>query len=480
MEKNLIETVADLVMFADSEAALVGMGVARGDAAGLWGRLEPLGNLAKAKVWLSAEGDGAAKDISEDSTDIGEAPLDDLYDRFTTGDDNAQGEAAEADEVVDEEADSVGSTAPQTTGSYMADLGGKNDPRLGWGALAEGSDGTDLFAETKKVTTKTKKSATATVSKVQKQHDDVATAAKAKQDKAANVKREQKRQQELLEERKRIKKEEADKKRAEIAASASAAKAASLLDGPERKTISGKQARASANRLSQSSKPAGAGASRRDQIAKSTGRKREFVGEESFENGSKTRVGGFGSSVPSRHTPTKTVPRNALRAKAPSMLERGGGQPKWWAGLILCPICKLPETGAACRASCGGVGMQSWVPHGAATPTRKTLRKSSPKRPRAPSPERETYKLERKVAPAEDTALRGAKRKLRALSYGPKGQDPVKLFQHFDRDNSGELSLAEFKQAVRKGGHLSAASLSDHDLERLFTGKFARLFINAA
>ena len=64
--------------------------------------------------------------------------------------------------------------------------------------------------------------------------------------------------------------------------------------------------------------------------------------------------------------------------------------------------------------------------------------------------------------------LRAAKRKLRSLSYGPKGQDPTKLFNHYDRDNSGELNFQEFKAAVRKGGHLSAAMLSDRDLKQLF------------
>lgn len=61
-----------------------------------------------------------------------------------------------------------------------------------------------------------------------------------------------------------------------------------------------------------------------------------------------------------------------------------------------------------------------------------------------------------------------AKRKMRSMSYGSKGQDPRKLLSHYDRDNSGELDWSEFKAAVRKGGHVSAATLSDELLRKLF------------
>ena len=61
------------------------------------------------------------------------------------------------------------------------------------------------------------------------------------------------------------------------------------------------------------------------------------------------------------------------------------------------------------------------------------------------------------------------KRKLKALSYGMKGQDPRKLFGHYDRDNSGELEFAEFKSAVRKGGHVAPQVCSDAQLRKLFS-----------
>ena len=38
-----------------------------------------------------------------------------------------------------------------------------------------------------------------------------------------------------------------------------------------------------------------------------------------------------------------------------------------------------------------------------------------------------------------DRKLAGAKRKLQAMSYGASGQDPSKLFAHYDRDNNGVL-----------------------------------------
>ena len=60
-------------------------------------------------------------------------------------------------------------------------------------------------------------------------------------------------------------------------------------------------------------------------------------------------------------------------------------------------------------------------------------------------------------------------RKLKALSYGAKGQDPAKLFSHYDIDNDGELSFHEFKNAVRKGGHVGPNACSDAQLKRLFS-----------
>lgn len=58
--------------------------------------------------------------------------------------------------------------------------------------------------------------------------------------------------------------------------------------------------------------------------------------------------------------------------------------------------------------------------------------------------------------------------KLRSLSYGTSGQDPVKLFRRFDRRNRGGLDQREFGLAVRKGGALTRSQMSDTDLRLLF------------
>jgi len=65
--------------------------------------------------------------------------------------------------------------------------------------------------------------------------------------------------------------------------------------------------------------------------------------------------------------------------------------------------------------------------------------------------------------------MAAARKKLQSLSYGPKGQDPKKLFSHYDRDNSGHLDFNEFRNAVRRGGHLTPSMLSDGDLRKLFS-----------
>lgn len=60
------------------------------------------------------------------------------------------------------------------------------------------------------------------------------------------------------------------------------------------------------------------------------------------------------------------------------------------------------------------------------------------------------------------------RKKLQSMSYSTHGQDPRKLFSHFDRDNSGALELDEFKSAVRKGGQLTHSDITDAELRRLF------------
>ena len=58
--------------------------------------------------------------------------------------------------------------------------------------------------------------------------------------------------------------------------------------------------------------------------------------------------------------------------------------------------------------------------------------------------------------------------RLRSQSYGTGGQDPVKLFRHFDRKNRDGLDQREFGLAVRKGGALTRSQMSDTELRLLF------------
>ena len=71
------------------------------------------------------------------------------------------------------------------------------------------------------------------------------------------------------------------------------------------------------------------------------------------------------------------------------------------------------------------------------------------------------------VEPAKIAAL---KQKLKAHSYGQTGQNPNKLFKHFDRDSTGALEFDEFKAAVRKVGHMTYRQMSDKELHKLFKG----------
>jgi Ca2+-binding EF-hand superfamily protein len=57
--------------------------------------------------------------------------------------------------------------------------------------------------------------------------------------------------------------------------------------------------------------------------------------------------------------------------------------------------------------------------------------------------------------------LESLRQRMKAHSYGQSGQDPRKLFQHFDRDNTGELGFEEFKAAVRKVGRMTIKQITD-------------------
>ena len=57
---------------------------------------------------------------------------------------------------------------------------------------------------------------------------------------------------------------------------------------------------------------------------------------------------------------------------------------------------------------------------------------------------------------------------LKRMSYSFGGQDPRRLFETYDRDNSGDLDFKEFSNAVRKGGGVTRMVMSDKDLVKLY------------
>lgn len=73
-----------------------------------------------------------------------------------------------------------------------------------------------------------------------------------------------------------------------------------------------------------------------------------------------------------------------------------------------------------------------------------------------------------KALGGSDRMLIQIKQNLRGASYNKGGQDPQKLFQYYDKDNSGDIDRWEFRQAIRKGGRVTPAMMSDDELERLF------------
>eukprot|EP01044_Picomonas_judraskeda_P002122 COSAG03_NODE_142_length_11687_cov_11.710131_9_plen_1477_part_00 len=68
----------------------------------------------------------------------------------------------------------------------------------------------------------------------------------------------------------------------------------------------------------------------------------------------------------------------------------------------------------------------------------------------------------------EPPGVATVRKKLSALSYGAGGEDPVKLFSHFDRDNSGTLDFGEFRSAIRRGAQITVAKMSDAELRKVF------------
>jgi Ca2+-binding EF-hand superfamily protein len=64
--------------------------------------------------------------------------------------------------------------------------------------------------------------------------------------------------------------------------------------------------------------------------------------------------------------------------------------------------------------------------------------------------------------------LKLLRQKLGAAAYAIGGIDVEKLYQHYDRDSSGELDFEEFRRAVRKDVGMTARDVPDDELYEMF------------
>lgn len=68
----------------------------------------------------------------------------------------------------------------------------------------------------------------------------------------------------------------------------------------------------------------------------------------------------------------------------------------------------------------------------------------------------------------KDPKVENIKRKLAAAAYTPNGLDFKRLFQKYDKDNSGTIDLSEFIMAVRRDARLTKTDCTDNFLKQVF------------
>ena len=373
-----METVADLAFLVDGASALMDRGVPELDAERIWSALKPIADLAKEDLWADAvetdvastedreleaagSGSGVSAKTAPDADKNG-ADLDGLVQKFHQ-------------DLEDKQARLV---AKQTQG------GGSNTAQPADKARKKRD-----AAREKSAAEEAKKNARRELAREKKAKDDAAhkAAADAAAEKRKQAKAEREKAEQLRASRQREQRAEAEKKKQELKAAAEEKRrqaAAAYEDRPKPRRISTAESAAAADRLSKPS-------ARRQELAKSARRSREhrdkkFKGHEAKQARDGTSVtskGGFGSSS---HTVrgASVVKPSALQASVPRMAAQQL-EPKWWSDprYKICKVCGLPEAGAPCRASCGGVGIQSWEPLGKESPTMtRTSKSKSPKRRR--------------------------------------------------------------------------------------------------
>eukprot|EP01043_Picozoa_sp_COSAG02_P049811 COSAG02_NODE_5043_length_4701_cov_3.161886_2_plen_531_part_00 len=91
--------------------------------------------------------------------------------------------------------------------------------------------------------------------------------------------------------------------------------------------------------------------------------------------------------------------------------------------------------------------------------------------------EKPTRTMERKqkslAGKTERAQVNMLKKRLQSMAMSTVGGtgaiiDPEEIFRRYDKDTSGALDLSEFTTAVRKGGKIPPASMTDGDLRQLF------------
>ena len=60
------------------------------------------------------------------------------------------------------------------------------------------------------------------------------------------------------------------------------------------------------------------------------------------------------------------------------------------------------------------------------------------------------------------------RQRLIAASFRDGKRDFPNLFRHYDRNNSGDISLKEFMSLARRDGKIARSAMSDALLERMF------------
>jgi len=82
--------------------------------------------------------------------------------------------------------------------------------------------------------------------------------------------------------------------------------------------------------------------------------------------------------------------------------------------------------------------------------------------------EQQQHRAERAARAALPMPKQRLRQKFKAASYSDGAMDLPRLFEHYDRDNSGEMDFDEFRRAVRKDGKITKAEVSDKALRKLF------------